>query len=232
MEKLAELLKDVKISFRLSARPNDITERRAKLLKKIGTTIVGIGAESADESSLKLFNKGLSISSSDKAISILGKNKIVCLVNFIMFNPIINLKGLKVNCDFVERHVNDSIFHRINSHLWIRSTDPIVGNLVELGLCNRNGFPYIECEYKYGEVTKIQKLFDQWCGSNMKRYYNYADVLMAKGIYGNELIYEEYKKMLQKDLEVLKTLIMLCENEELEQKGCHYLGSMMQKNGV
>ena len=135
LEQLIEFLLDIKISIRVSARPNDITEKRAELLEKLGVTVVAIGAESAHKESLKLFNKGIEIESSDNAIRFLDDNNITCLVNFIMFNPIIDIDGIEDNCNFIERHIEDCLFHRINSHLWIRSTDPIVETLVLMGLC-------------------------------------------------------------------------------------------------
>ena len=229
LEELVNYLQDVNISFRLSARPNDITEKRAKLLKKIGATIVGIGVESADNKSLKLFNKGIDIFESNKAIRFLNNNNITTLVNFIMFNPIIDIDGLEANCNFVEKYMNKSIFHRINSHLWIRSTDPIVDKLVDKGLCNRKGFPYVECNYLHQDIVIIRKLYDMWCNHNMKEYYNYADILMAKGIFGNETIYEEYKKMLKNDVMVLKKLITMSKENSIEKYGYNFISLCIEK---
>ena len=111
---LIELLSDLNISFRISASPNDITQERAVLLKKMGVAVVAIGVESANEESLQLFNKGIKVESSERAIEHLKNNQITCLANFIMFDPIIDIDGISENCKFVERHIEDSIFHRIN----------------------------------------------------------------------------------------------------------------------
>ena len=146
-----------------------------------------------------------------------------------MFNPIIDIDGLLTNCLFVEKHMSESLFHRINSHLWIRSTDPIVDKLVELRLCERKGFPYIECKYKNTEIVKLRGIFDIWCNSNMKEYYSYADVLMAKGIVGNESVYTEYKRMLKKDIEILKKLILLSKEGRLECDGKKYIEKCMEE---
>ena len=229
LDELVNELSDLEISFRLSARPNDITEYRAKKLKELGATVIGIGAESAHEDSLRLFNKGIGISYSDRAIKYLSDNSITCLVNFIMFNPIIDIDGVLENCLFVEKHMHESLFHRINSHLWIRTTDPIVDKFVELGLCDRQGFPYIECRYKNKEILRIRKIFDIWCNHNMKEYYADADILMANGIVGNEHIYEHYKKMLEQDVEMLKDLVMMCKENRLEQDGEKYVRKCMEE---
>lgn len=227
LDGLVEELSDLKITFRLSARPNDITEHRAEKLRELGATVIGIGAESAHGDSLRLFNKGIDISYSDRAIEYLSNNGITCLVNFIMFNPIIDIDGVLINCLFVEKHMTKSLFHRINSHLWIRSTDPIVDKLVDLNLCERKGFPYIECRYKNAEIIKLREIFDIWCNSNMKEYYSYADILMAKGIAGNEDIYIQYKKMLKKDVGILKNLVMMCKEGRLDFEGEKYIEHCM-----
>lgn len=228
LDSLVEELRDLEITFRLSARPNDITEHRAKKLRELGATVIAIGAESAHEESLYLFNKGIDISYSDRAIKYLSDNEITCLVNFIMFNPIIDIDGVLTNCLFVEKHMEKSLFHRINSHLWIRLTDPIVDKLVALGLCERKGFPYIECRYKNSEIIKLREIFDIWCNNNMKEYYSYIDILMAKGIAGNEEVYIKYKAMIKRDVEILKELVMMCKEKRFDQDGKKYIEQCME----
>lgn len=207
LKQLIELTSDLDISFRLSARPNDITKERAALLKKLGAIVVAIGVESANEDSIKLFNKGININESELAIQYLKENNITCLANFIMFDPIIDKAGLKKNCEFIAAHIDDSIFHRINSHLWIRSTDPIVNVLKKHGLCKEKAFPYVKCTYKSPEVMEIREKFDKWCDLNMKEYYSYVDILMTRGIRNNEFIYKKYKSMIKQDLNILMELI-------------------------
>lgn len=232
LESLANQIEDLNISIRLSARPNDITDHRARLLKKMGVTIVGIGAESADEQSLNFFNKGIGIEASDQAIEILNKYGITCLVNYIMFNPIIDLNGLEKNLDFVDKYQDTSVFHRINSHLWIRSTDPLVEKLVDYKLCDRVGFPYVECRYANENVYQIMKLFDKWCNHNMKKYYENVDILMAKGIPGNEVFDTRYRKILQEDIFILRNLIRLANRNELEEKGDKFISMCLAANDI
>ena len=231
LEKLTEKICDLNISFRLSARPNDITPNRARYLKKMGASIIGIGVESADEKSLQLFNKGIDISDSERAIEILNNEKITCLINYIMFNPILDMDGLMKNCLFVEKHSDVSVFHRINSHLWLRTTDPMVQRLRSLGLCTGEGFPYVEYTYCHEEVETVKCLFDLWCNHNMKEYYRYADILMAQGIAGNEDIDANYRKLLREDIIVLKTLIDMAKNNDLNSQGTKYIENCLL-NGV
>ena len=121
------------------------------------------------------------------------------------------------------------MFHRINSHLWIRSTDPIVETLVLMGLCKKKGFPYIECKYQSREVVEIRKYFDMWCESNMEEYYKYADVLMAKGIRDNEDIYNKYKTLLKKDIEVLKEIVEFSRRGILSKVGEQYIQTLLNE---
>lgn len=230
LKELANQIESLGLSIRLSARPNDITENRARLLKKMGVTIVGIGAESADEKSLKFFNKGIGIEASEQAIRILEQHGITCLINYIMFNPIIDLGGLEKNLNFVDKYKNTAVFHRINSHLWIRSTDPLVKSLIDYGLCDNIGFPYIECRYADEDVYYIMKLFDKWCDHNMETYYENVDVLMAKGIEGNEKYDKEYRKILQEDILVLRRLVQFAKNYELKEKGEEFISMCLSKN--
>lgn len=207
LRELVGRVEDLHLNYRLSARPNDITAERAQLLKRMGVSVVAIGVESANAGSLRVFRKGIDLATSERAIEILGDVGITCLANFIMFDPVIDIAGLKANCEFVLRHVEDCVFHRINSHLWIRMTDPIVDDLVRMGLCDRSGFPYLECSYRHPEVRRIREIFDERCEVDMDRYYRNADIVMAKGIGGNEGNFQIVKEMTRADAHALANLI-------------------------
>lgn len=232
LEELTERIADLKLSIRLSARPNDITPYRAKLLKKMGVSIIGIGAESADEKSLLFFNKGIGIEESERAIRILDDSGITCLVNYIMFNPIIDAGGVEKNLQFIKKYMDKAVFHRINSHLWIRVTDPLVKKLKEMNLCDEAGFPYVDCRYANRDVVQIMELFNRWCDHNMKEYYENADVLMAKGIKGNEQYEHKYRELLYKDTAILERLISLNKKGVLETDGPIFIKECLLKDGI
>jgi hypothetical protein len=229
LEVLINELDQVDISFRLSARPNDITKERGVLLKKLNVKIVAIGVESTHKESLDLFNKKISMRDSFNAINILKSNGITCLANFIMFTPIIDLENLKNNCKFVSENIDNCIFHRINSHLWIRATDPIVKKLVDMGLCETGEFPYLKCKYKNGIIGLIKGLFDLWCEPTMKSYYENVDILMALGKEENGEMFRNYKYILLKDVEVLVNLISMAESKLLESDGKEYVQNELFK---
>lgn len=230
LEELADKISGLNLSIRLSARPNDITLYRAKLLKKMGVSIIGVGVESADLKSLKFFNKGIGIEASEKAIEILTDNDITCLINYIMFNPIIDIDGIKRNFEFIKKYKDRAIFHRINSHLWIRATDPLVQKLKQLKLCDEITFPYVKCKYANDDVWKLMKLFNKWCNHNMEKYYKYADVLMAKGVKENKCQEREYRKLLNKDVIILEELIHYCQMGRLDNDGKKYIEKCLMKD--
>lgn len=136
---------------------------------------------------------------------------------------------LKKNCEFVEKYKDKCLFHRINSHLWIRSTDPIVDTLVEKGICQRKGFPYIHCDYISQSILDLRHYFDIWCEVSNKEYYALADILMAKGVKDYQDIYSSYKEILANDLYILKTLIAMCEDNLLEKDGDRFIQKEIKK---
>ncbi|SHF22750.1 Radical SAM superfamily enzyme YgiQ, UPF0313 family [Seinonella peptonophila] len=217
---VAEIKKlDIDLIFRLSARPNDITEKRAKLLKEMGTNVVAIGGESAHEDSLVLFNKRLTVADSRRAANILKENGITTLMNFITFDPILDISGLKLNLEFIKEHMNFCVFHRINSHLWLRSTDPILQKLLELGLVtgDTNSFPYVPYRYKCSEVYLIKKYFDYYCAKNMRDYYAVVETLMAPNELPTPEKWEKYHEFMIQDTSMLEQLIKNCEEGVLEE---------------
>jgi len=207
LEELVDRVGDLGLTFRLSARPNDITVRRAHLLRQLGVSVVAIGVESANGESLKLYRKGVDVDDSEKAIAALRAVGITCLANFIMFDPIVGLDGLMRNCDFVEQHLGDCVFHRINSHLWLRRTDPVVVQLMDLGLCGGEGYPYLRYRFRDSRVGQVKAAFDDFCESDMTRYYRHADVVMANGAAGNHDDFAIVRNMAQEDVSVLRDLI-------------------------
>lgn len=197
--------------IRLSARPDDITEERAKLLKDIGVQVLAIGGESSIQKSLDLFNKKITVEITERTISILKKEGIKVLLNFIFFDPTLTIEDLKKNHTFIKKHYKDVILHRINSHLWLRNTDQIVEKLSELGLVEKIDFPYVTYKYLDQKVEKIKILFDEYCNGNMKAYYTIVDPLMAPDSTISETHWKIYKKFVLDDLNILEKIILNVE---------------------
>lgn len=199
--------------IRLSARPDDITEERAKLLKDIGVQVIAIGGESSVEKSLELFNKNITVEITEKSIAILKKHNVKVLLNFIVFDPTLSFENLKQNFEFIKKYSKDVIFHRINSHLWLRNTDPIVKKLMKLGLVNEEGFPYVDYLYSDWKVEKMKNLFDNYCNQNMKFYYSIVDPLMAPNSFIEKNQWELYQEIISEDLLVAEKILNLIEKE-------------------
>lgn len=220
---LYDLVSEIKkinknLIFRLSARPNDITNESARLLKEMGTSVVAIGGESAHEDSLTLFNKRITVNDTRRAANILRQSGIAVLMNFITFDPILDLQGLKENLQFIKEHASFCIFHRINSHLWLRATDPILKNLVDLGLVTGdvNSFPYVPYKYQHNEVFIVKKYFDYHCSKNMKDYYDVVERLMAPNEPQSKALWEKYYQYMVDDINILEQLIYKMEMGTLE----------------
>ncbi len=214
LKTFVSLLKDrnLRTIFRVSLRPDNITEQVCELLKQAGTEVVAIGGESASLESLKLFNKRITPVDTKNAINLLDKYQIKCLLNFINFDPIVSVNGLRENYNFILEHKGNCVLHRINSHLWLRETDPITKILREMGLAGKPKFPYVDYYYKDDEVRQIKESFDKWCNSNMTEYYEVVDYLMAPGEMIANNIWNKYQKILSEDLNVLDRLIKQFEN--------------------
>ena len=204
---LSNKLRDKNFSFRLSSRPDDINDERAMLLSQMGVKIIALGVESANENLLKWINKGTCVQDSIEAVETLDRHDIACLANFIMFLPIMSLDELSQNYEFVRQLSKKAIFHRLDSHLWLRATDPIATELIEEGLSDGYGFPYIVYRYRYESVARIYAKFAQYCIVDMKKYYSHVDRLMAHGVIGFEGDFQLYQQIIKRDLDVLGQLI-------------------------
>jgi Radical SAM superfamily/B12 binding domain len=231
LERMVNLIKvkALDIRFRLSARPNDLTDERCRLLKDMGAIVVAIGGESANEESLNLFRKGIKVNDTVRAIQLLEKYQIRCLLNFINFDPILSLEGLIKNVKFLTKYANSCIYHRINSHLWLRQTDPMVHILKDYDLLGQIDFPYVGYHYKHKVIENIKEYFDMWCHSSMKEYYHVVDKLMAPTEEFNVYLWNEYQKFINKDLEILQKLIDMAKLNELNQS---QVMKFLNKEGV
>lgn len=75
------------IHFHIYARPNHITDRMAKLLKKLNVFEVFIGAESGDDQILKNSTKGCKVEHTYRAIEMLSKEGIYTILSFVFGLP-------------------------------------------------------------------------------------------------------------------------------------------------
>lgn len=221
--------KNLNLLFRLSLRPDAINEETCILLKQFGAEVVAIGGESSSIDSLNLYNKKITPKDTQVAIDLLKKHNIVCLLNFINFDPIIDLNGLRSNYEFILENIDGCVMHRINSHLWVRTTDPIAKTLQNMDLAYMVDFPYLQYRYKYKEIGEIKEFFDIWCNHNMSEYYSVVDELMAPGEEINEGLFNRYKRFLAEDLKVLDEILSAYESGQSLDK--QHVYRLIEKTG-
>jgi len=83
VRRVAELVKDLNVTFSLSIRANLVSDEMAMLLKKMHVVEVGMGLESNSDRILKLLNKGNTSVDNQRAIDVL------------------RLHGFRVHCSFI-----------------------------------------------------------------------------------------------------------------------------------
>ena len=77
----------IKINWRARCRPDLVTEESTKMMKEAGCYMISLGVESANDSTLKFFNKGYIIRQVENAIKIIKKNKMELHAYFIIGSP-------------------------------------------------------------------------------------------------------------------------------------------------
>ena len=150
----------LKIQFNFACRSNDIQADIFGKLKAAGLVAVTIGAESASEGALKLYNKWVKPEDNYRAINILEKLGICTEIDFIFFNPLTTLQEIKQNLAFVDR-VSKSKYAYLNkfntfAQLQPLNGSPIIHKLKELKLLKGDHFGY-KIEYKDKRVGMIAK---------------------------------------------------------------------------
>ncbi|MBD3287400.1 radical SAM protein [candidate division KSB1 bacterium] len=96
------------IQFTIMCRANDIDRELFAQLKKAGLKIVFLGIEAMNESSLKVFNKGLTREQNWQAMKTLMDLEIRCEPGFIMFEIASTLDGIRQNLEFFKEYLKET----------------------------------------------------------------------------------------------------------------------------
>lgn len=100
-----ELIKrNLKISFMISCRVDDVEPVLFKLLIKAGLVEVFLGIESFSIEELKFFNKQINYEENFKTIEYLQRMRIGISAGFIMFTPYTQLGDIKRNIKYLEKY--------------------------------------------------------------------------------------------------------------------------------
>ncbi|MBR6517804.1 MAG: cobalamin-dependent protein [Bacilli bacterium] len=118
LTELKRLKPGVTCSF--TARADQIVRNKDNifLLKQLGCTSIEIGIESGSDDCLQRFCKNTSVEINEQAIKILRDNNLLVQVDFIMFEPYMTIKDLKLNMSFLKKnglygHYPPLIYNRI-----------------------------------------------------------------------------------------------------------------------
>ncbi len=124
---ISEGVKDLGLTFHITARANQVSDEAAKLLKQMHVVGVGMGLESQVAKSLLWLRKGNTPEINQKAIDVLKANGLHYAASFIKGIPGETREEFKVTLDFIKKN---SIPHELyslvkfpNTPLYEGSTD-------------------------------------------------------------------------------------------------------------
>jgi len=113
VEKIIKILMEKrllgKIKFMCSVRANLFDEERAKLLKKLGVTIISFGFESGSDKVLKyLKGENVSVEINRRAIELCKKHGILATGTFMIGSPYESLEEMEKTFRFIKNNLTDS----------------------------------------------------------------------------------------------------------------------------
>jgi radical SAM superfamily enzyme YgiQ (UPF0313 family) len=119
IQQFVELIKqkEIKISFAIEMRANDIRHEEISLLKSVGLKRVSLGVESGIQRVLDEMNKGCTIQQNRDAIDILKQSGITPLISFIAIIPTMSFKELKDNYKFLfslNCFIEENVYNKLN----------------------------------------------------------------------------------------------------------------------
>lgn len=93
-------------TYGFPARADTIVRSRSVLhtMRQLGTVFVEVGIENGSQAVLDRYKKDLQVEDIERAIDILGEEKLIFRPNFIMWNPDTTIAELKENIAFIKRN--------------------------------------------------------------------------------------------------------------------------------
>ena len=150
------MTRNLKIRYYICCRINDVEWETFKLLKESGLERVGIGVESTQGESLRLFNKGVKGEQIYPALEILDKLEIKTEINMIFFDPYLTMDGVRTNLAFIQyiyekdrlSYTSAYPFNELKPFSW----SPVANRLRSEGLLNEIDYT---CRYRDLDVWKV-----------------------------------------------------------------------------
>lgn len=127
--------RDLRISFDIDCRVNDIEEKLFMRLKKVGLNGVFLGVESFAQRALDTLNKKVLVQDNINAINLLHKLRITVWMGFIMFDMFTTLDEIRHNL---------KALHEIRYFTYFNYDRPVSGDRLASPLKLYNGTPILE----------------------------------------------------------------------------------------
>jgi radical SAM superfamily enzyme YgiQ (UPF0313 family) len=109
LKELHAALKPLDIYYRCSTRVNTVDHETIERLYESGCREIGLGVEVADNDSLKILNKKITVDQIEQAIAIIKKFPIIIRGFFMIGLPFDSVKTVQANIDFIERNELDNV---------------------------------------------------------------------------------------------------------------------------
>lgn len=231
-EFLLEISKrNLKISFDIDCRVNDIDETLFLELKKVGLRGVFLGIESFSQRMLNTLNKKVTVQENINAIMKLRKLRITVWMGFIMFDPYTTLEEIRGNVESLKSIKYFTYFNydrplsgdRVASPLKLYNGTPILDNL-------QKEHPELLIEEKFGYEYKFlhrkTEIFYEWLlkWKEISKEMIQLDTLFLirtanqnqKGRIANEL-HKLSRKYMELDLETFQDILDAVDDEKVSK---------------
>lgn len=160
IEEIANLIiqEDIKVTFEVFFRASiyfRLSEDLLNKLQKAGLSSVFIGIESFNEKELRLFNKHVSVSDNDRAISVFRKKGINVQIGFINFTPYSTVDTLRANVNLLDKHSMVNTYLLTNNLRAYKGTDLYERLKNEGLLCSKNELDYYGYRYETPVIGEL-----------------------------------------------------------------------------
>lgn len=195
--------KNIKFSWCISTRADQLDEKTVSLLKKAGCAGAAIGIESGDNNVLKRINKGETVEQIEKGLQLLNKYKIAITANIIIGHPEETLKEINKTISFIKK-VQPIFLH-------LHYLTPYPGTKIHE--------KYIRSKYKFNHTLynnfNISNIPDKKYKKLIKKIYisYYLNPRYFLTYLKYRLIYWFYNPIFEKNL-ILNTLKYLIRHEK------------------
>ena len=205
------------VRLKINCRSNDVHENNLKQMKRAGLTDVEIGVESVSQRALDTFRKGTSVRQNEAALRLLKKLGLRVYIDFIFYDPYLNLNEVRQNFEFQRRYWAENVGFPLFTKLILAEGFPITETLRQEGLLEGR-FPLYEFRFADPIVGSLESVHTKtWIKGH--HILSTLPPLMAASFYGVALSDERSRE--------LKPFLSALKNR-FEFLKLHYFDRMLQ----